>query len=770
MQLEGAFVRLDGVTSLAAVATCLAAVVLCCGCGGCSDSTGAAGDGVDSGASKPSAGEQPEYVTAVDLVDQLPHCDADHRGVLLDLGGDALRGAYGWSLAVPQGIVSSSHQGASWARIYDRQVDLSFVTSVTSPVFVSMRAIGRDARSATVSVDGQLLGTIRLTREEVSTRSTRTTKLPLEAGIHQLRIRFRGRKQPGADPFAEVDWIRIGVPDEIERTYGAPTQADLLTPSAKLGGIPKRGIALRAPGAVRCTLRIAPEARFRSAVGMRGTGNAKVAIRVRRDGEPAKVLQWIEVKGGEDARWSDLDLPLESFEREIVSLELVASESSGTGRLLLGDPAIVVPVDAPPKVAPAKTAVVVVLDGVEPTDLPPWRQTVTPHLPTLSMLAESATVFDEHRAPSTLVSAVVASLISGLSPRQHRLSDAGAKLPESVSTLGTFARDASVRAAMFTGVPTTFEAFGFAGQWEHFKQYPPNEGRLASAPFDDAIEWIGEATATGDDAPPLLVVIHARGGHPPWELTPPEAATLPPADYTGFFGPRRAAETLANVRERRARLSDADRIRMRALFFAGLTRQDEALGKLVARLEELGRWDSSLFVITGDVSSARASLFADGGPLEEHRLHVPLYVHFPEGKHAGERVDHPTQIYDVLHTAMASLGLKPPPGTLGHDLAAVAGDVVTDWQRPRVAFVDEQYSARWGQFVLRGEEGERPTLCDLRVDPTCSFNRWRSFPIVTRGIFRRLATTLKPPARPHERTSVTMASETAAQLKVWGAY
>ena len=50
-----------------------------------------------------------------------------------------------------------------------------------------------------------------------------------------------------------------------------------------------------------------------------------------------------------------------------------------------------------------------------------------------------------------------------------------------------------------------------------------------------------------------------------------------------------------------ARLSDADRERMRALFFASLSRQDAAIGKLIQRLEDAGRWESTLFVVTGDV-------------------------------------------------------------------------------------------------------------------------------------------------------------------------
>ena len=42
-----------------------------------------------------------------------------------------------------------------------------------------------------------------------------------------------------------------------------------------------------------------------------------------------------------------------------------------------------------------------------------------------------------------------------------------------------------------------------------------------------------------------------------------------------------------------------------------------------------------MFVVTGDVASARKSLFRDGLPFDEQLLTIPLYVHFPGGRHAG---------------------------------------------------------------------------------------------------------------------------------------
>jgi len=742
-------------------ATMVLALAALAGCGSCGSDTAPAEQG-----HVPEPGESDDRT--ISIMDVLPLCDIDHRGLLFDLGSGALRGRIAHAVEMPAGIVASDHDGASWARIYDRKLKVSFFWPQVAPLFVSLRGIGKDASRVTVSLDGYELGTLKLRRNSIKVATTRTSSQPVDAGLHELTIRFRGRKRADAEPFAELDWVRIGTPDDLKRTYGAPTMSDVLAPAAQLAGVPHRALSLRAPGAIRCTFRVPPDGQLRTAVGMRGQGDARAAIVIRRDGEEATVIKRVDVRGGADAEWTSVEVPLQSYASQVVTVELTALKTTGTGRLMFGDPAVHAPLLKHRPVPAARAAVVVVLDGVERSDLPPWRDTKTPHLPNLNRLAKSATVFSNHRAPSSLVSAALASLITGLPPRNHALVDDGARLPASVRTIASIAREGSVRAAMFTGVPTTFDSFGFGGHWERFTAYPPNEGRLASAPMDDAASWLTESDDKARGGRPMLAVVHARGGHPPWELTPDEARTLPPADYTGYFGPRRAAQIVAKLQGRHSRLSGQDAERMRALFLAGLSRQDEALGNLIGKLEESQRWDSTLFIVTGDVASARATLFRDGLDPSEALLTLPLYVHFPEGVHGGRTITDPTEYFDLTQTMLLSLGLKKRSEMLGRDLHAMASSGVEDVEHIRVATTGDQYSARWGDFVLRGKSGARPRLCLLTADPTCAYDRRHTYPMVTQALSRRLAarTSGKPPAR----EPLTLDSEAAAMLKVWGAY
>ncbi len=742
----------------------LSSLIACLiGCGGCNDETQPP-HGADGG----SAGA-PGDERAVALIDELPSCDIDHRGLLLDLGSGELLGRVAHSLEVPRGIILSEHDGASWARMFDRSLSLTFYLPYVAPVFVQLRAIGRDASQVTLSIDGYALGTEKIGRNEPTVVTTRTSSQPLDAGLHTLNIRFRGTKRADAEPFAELDWVRIGSPDEIKRTYGAPTMLDVLAPSAQLGGVPHRAISLRAPGVVRCTVRVPSSGKLRTAVGMRGDGNATAAIVARRDGEEAAVLRRVDVNGGPDAAWTDVEVDLSELASQVVTLELEALKTTGTGRLLFGDPMLILPPRAEVTTPRARAAIVVMMSGIVKEDLPPWRETETPHLPTFNQLAKTSAIFRDHRAPSTLVAATVASLLVGASPRAHALLDAGARLPGELRTIAAMARESSVRAAMFTAVPTTSGAFGFERHWDTFNVYPPNVGTTAATLMDDAAKWIGDDKPDDAEERPVLAVLHARGGHPPWEVTPDEASKLPPAEYTGYFGPRRAAQVLGKLQGRHSRLAPEDAERMRALFHAGLSREDEALGRLVRHLEGSGRWDSTLLIVAGDVASSRSRLFQDGLPIEERLLSAPLYVHFPGGAYAGQTVDQPTEVYDITHTLLRALGIKKPAEMHGRDLAAMAAGGHDDVQRVRVAVLDKQYSARWGEFVLHGEVGERPSLCKLDVDPTCGYDRRDDYPLVAQALFRRLA------KFEHGRTAPTrepleLDSESAAMLSVWGAY
>jgi hypothetical protein len=415
--------------------------------------------------------------------------------------------------------------------------------------------------------------------------------------------------------------------------------------------------------------------------------------------------------------------------------------------------------------------VIIVLDGLERSELPPWNGTPGATLPALVDLAQNAAIFDRHRAPTTVVAASVASLITGLPPMAHGLTDSGARLSASIATIAVIARDASIRTGMFTGVPYTFRAFGFGAGWERFVEHAPSSGALATAPIDNAAAWMTELAKASPDAR-VLALVHTRGGHPPWDVTPKELAAAPPREYGGLIEPRRASETIAKFRrsKRHRLVTEADRQRVRALEAIGLAGQDRAIAGFVGSLKAAGLWDTTLFVVTADVGSGTTDLFGDGLELKEPVLTLPLYVHFPGGLAAGRHVAEPSEVVDLAATTLAALGLTPPKEVVGHDLGRIAAELEVAANEPQVATFDDRYSARWGDLVLSGRFPAPPSLCDLGVDATCAFNRREVMPIAASAMFRRVVGhDIATRSLAGKREPASIDAETGAALTVWGA-
>lgn len=699
-------------------------------------------------------------------------CDVEHRGLLFDAGDDALVGRLGWEIGPARGLERAEHGGATWARVTQRTVPISFVLPESARIFVSARALGRSARSASVYLDDQPLGTLTFSRAEPKVATTATTTLPADAGLHTISLRF-GRVRDTGEGFADIDWIRIGIPDDNPVTFGALTERDLVLDDAAIGGVPHRAIAMRSPGSYRCALRPGTSSVLEVAAGLSSAGEGAVSIVVTRDGHKPEVIAQSNVSGGEKGAWTELRASLAPFADQVITVALVAERAPKGVRVLFGDPRVVDAGTGAPAVSPARAAMMVVMNGVERSDLPPWAQVSPETLPALTDLAHNATVFTRHRAPSTVIAAVMASLVTGHPPAAHTLTDPAMRLPEGHTTIAEVARDAAVRTGMFTGVPYSFKAFGIAQGWERLFEHPPSSGDAATMPIDQAAAWVAEI-AKEEGEPRLLGLVHARGGHPPWEVTPKELATLEPKDYSGPIDPRGASQTIAKARKKRNRdvLSQADRDRMRNLQMIALGGQDRALGNLIAALKTAGMWDSMLFIVTGDVSSGISmnALLGDGLPLAEAQLALPLYVHFPGGAFAGTRVDQATEVVDVTRTVFAALGLDHGKRG-GRDLAQVASGRSVGPTWPQIAMLDQSYSARWGSLILTGRAGSAPSLCDLSLDPTCAVNRRDVMPMAAHALFRRVVAA-NLAARPfaEQRELAAVDADLAAQLRVWGAF
>ena len=757
------------------------------------------------------AGSAPSQAVAIDALGATGNGAADctfgHRGVLLDFGDTATRSRL-TAMERAGRIDSVERDGATWARVFARGVSLPFlasaddVASVTadgaSPV-IEARVRGGSAKSISVFLNGKAAGTWPLAKGEARVVSlTFAPNAPngpqLVAGTNEILLRFRGAARAGAsapDEEAEIDWIHVGGAVEGE-TYAASTRADAVA-SVTLGGVPMRSVSLRAPGYARCTGWLPASGHLVTSVGLSGTGDADVELRALRDRAPAAVLASLHLTG--DAPWKALDLPLAAHgatgKGTLGAIELVAVRSTRGARIVFGEPRVVTTApDVPPAALPPVTGVVlVVLGSVAPRSIDLYSAAAsngsapaTP-MPELDALARTGFIFDANRATSGAASGALASILTSLAPRANGVIDDEAGLAPSVTTLADVARQAGIRAAMFTANPTTGSAFGFSRGWDTFVEHPPDLSEApgaAVAPFEDAARWIGDHA--GADAR-FLVVIHARGAHPPWDATPEDLRTLPPTDYTGGIDPKRAAELLIRARAPLPgephvpvlHLTDSDRTRAWALYALSLRSHDAALGRLLAAIKAAGRDDRTLVIVTGDVGlgDARAPLESTDG-LDESALATPLVVRFPASHLSSSHVSAPTTSLDVARTIVTAFGLVPPAAFEGADLARVALSGTPDFDprgRPMLASFGSRFSLRWGSFVVRGlgpgeDSGADVTkLCDLSLEPACTSDVRGAFPLALSALRREIAAEAKPPPPP---TPVVETPAVRSSLRLWG--
>jgi arylsulfatase A-like enzyme len=721
-------------------------------------SEGASATPLAGSAAAPSA--RPGTSTIIDFLSPDSVCTLGHRGVLLDLGDATMRSRMTQKLARAD-VEMREHEGATWAGVFDRQLALSFVSPNEvrgDGIVVEARMRGGLAKSVSVYLDQRPLGSLPLSKNEAKVVSLHAQGASITRGANELLLRFSGGGRSQHDTLAEIEWIRVG-PSDGDAPYSAPTRTDAIT-TVTIGGVAHRGVSLRAPGSARCSSYLPSGAVLEGFVGASG-GEADAEVRVLADRAEPRVVGSFHLGGEGAPPWRPVSLPLGDV-NTIGAVELVAKQSTKGARVVFAEPRVTTNASPEAKPPASKGVVIVVLGSAHPKMLSPWGGAVA--TPELAQLGSGGMVFEAHRATTSFGNGALASMLTGLLPRDHGVSDADSALSPGVVTIAEAARQGGVVTAMFTANPMTSSAFGFARGWETFGAHPPTEDVPATIVFDDAMKWLD---AHKNDR--FLLVVHARGGHPPWDAANEELKDLAPPGYNGSLEPKHAAEMLAKARRSGGHMSDADRERAFALHAKTMTAHDAALGRLLGHLRTLGRDGDTTIVVTGDigVDSGAHVPFLEDEALDENVLAVPLVVRAP-GNPPRARVAAGTSSVDVAKTALEALGLPAPKEMRGQSLWAAAQRTRDIPDQPSLATTTTRFSARWGTFVLVGAREREGRLCNLSLEADCVSDVRATHPLAAETlhalVFDELVT--KKPTAPTPRAPTD--TQTAAALRAWG--
>lgn len=114
----------------------------------------------------------------------------------------------------------------------------------------------------------------------------------------------------------------------------------------------------------------------------------------------------------------------------------------------------------------------------------------------------------------------------------------------------------------------------------------------------------------------------------------------------------------------------------RSLYRDMIRYNDRQFGRLLERLRSEGLYDDTLVILLSDhgesfgdhTSFLGLPIVGHNGVAYEEVIRVPLLIKYPDGRHAGERVDELTQILDVYPTIADVCGVETPDAAEGVSL------------------------------------------------------------------------------------------------------
>ena len=404
----------------------------------------------------------------------------------------------------------------------------------------------------------------------------------------------------------------------------------------------------------------------------RSAGPAAVSLAVLDATGEHQAGEWSLGGGGETHH---LRADLSPWAGRLVRLRLTASgsgeldwvEAVVTGRGATpeaGRPPLAQPAAPPRSGRLGRPDIVVVLLDAARADA--FRPFGGPHpTPALEALAADGTRFTEALAPSSWTRPSVAALLTGFYPDSLGADAWGRGRPLQTPTLAELLLAAGYRTVL----------------WHQHPFYRQHQELQRG--FQE-VHWA--QTGLVDPVPPGELL--AAAGRPTFTLVhllPPHAPYEPPAPFRGAYsswyrGDLRVTARLLNQfhgRRDPAELSAEDRRYIYDRYLENAAYADSLVGRILAALTGLGRYDDSLIVVLADHGETflEHGRFLHTQQLYRESIRVPLIAKWPATvAEPRELVDQPVSLVDLVPTLVDGLALDPDRRFQGRSLLPAALD------------------------------------------------------------------------------------------------
>ena len=210
----------------------------------------------------------------------------------------------------------------------------------------------------------------------------------------------------------------------------------------------------------------------------------------------------------------------------------------------------------------------------------------------------------------------------------------------------------------------------------------------------------------------------------------PHAPYIPPLEYLQLYQPETTSvpERLHRPGMPAAELEDLrqdPRYRQRMIdrYDAEIAYVDDGIGRVVAKLKELGLYDRTMIVLNADhgESFGEHQRFGHGSTVYDQELKVPLVIKLPASINEGRMITGQVRNVDIMPTVLEACGLSSPEACNGRSLLPF----LEEEDAPKLPGVTETHYSdvhllayrHQGEKVIYDLGRDRAWLYDLQQDP-----------------------------------------------------
>jgi arylsulfatase A-like enzyme len=255
---------------------------------------------------------------------------------------------------------------------------------------------------------------------------------------------------------------------------------------------------------------------------------------------------------------------------------------------------------------------------------------------------------------------------------------------------------------------------------------------LRAADIDrHAFAWLDKARQPG----PFFLFVNYMDAHGPYVVPLPFNSQFPGRDPR--FNTAGIWDLAQAVLSGQRHLNAAENAHLVSQYDGSIAYEDNEIGMLLARLRELGLYENTLIIITGDHGEAfgEHGLMQHGmGAVYQDLVHVPLIIKYPS-QHYGGQSDTLVSQVDLMPTVLDLVGVSLPAGVQGRSLRSPGSDSDTVFSEafppPSASVLNPRFrgfrrAIFAGSWKLIAWTQGPPELFDLATDPGETRNLYRT--------------------------------------------